>query len=334
MRKIVRWALRLVVVFCAVAITFVIAFNLSPRPGVWLVNVAFDYFTAQTNKALLQHVPHDVHTVSGIPYTQRWPSLKMDVHRPSVVGGKTWPTVVWVHGGAWVSGRKEDIASYLKVLAAQGFTVVGVDYTLAPDAQHPAQVQQVNDALAFLQSTEARKLGIDSSQIFLAGDSAGAQIAGQLANSIAVPDYAQSLGFKPSVASAQLKGAVLFCGPFDMEMVRLDGAFGAFLRVVLWSFVGQKNFSGHPALHQASVLRHVTNRFPPTFISAGNGDPLLPHSKALSEKLQGLTVPVDALFFDVDLRPPLGHEYQFDLNRPEGRLALDRLTAFLKRHSH
>src|SRR5690606_23112788 len=72
-------------------------------------------------------------------------------------------------------------------------------------------------------------------------------------------------------------------------------------------------------------------RFPPTFISAGNADPLLPQSQALAERLTALGVAVDRLFFPANYEPELPHEYQFDLETPASRLALARSLEFLAR---
>ena len=78
-------------------------------------------------------------------------------------------------------GRGADI---LRILAAQGYTTVGVDYSIAPgrSAIRCRWLQQANDALRYLQANAAR-LGvqIDHQRIVLAGDSAGRlHIAAQL----------------------------------------------------------------------------------------------------------------------------------------------------------
>lgn len=49
----------------------------------------------------------------------------------------------------------------------------------------------------------------------------------------------------------------------------------------------------------------------------------------MAQALRDRGVRADTLFFPPETEPKLPHEYQFDLDRPEGRLALDRLTAFL-----
>ncbi len=62
----------------------------------------------------------------------------------------------------------------------------------------------------------------------------------------------------------------------------------------------------------------VTDQFPPTFVTAGNTDPLLPQSPALVATLIAKGVDVNTLFHDKDHLPALGHEYQLDLDLATG----------------
>jgi len=54
----------------------------------------------------------------------------------------------------------------------------------------------------------------------------------------------------------------------------------------------------------------------------------VPQAVALAQKLGDLGVPV-TLFFPADRVPPLPHEYQFNLDDPLGRKALNRMPTFL-----
>src|SRR5271163_3530037 len=62
------------------------------------------------------------------------PDAILDVYYPSEVENtdRSLPTIVWVHGGAFRAGSKDQIANYLKILAAKNYTLVGVNYSLAP----------------------------------------------------------------------------------------------------------------------------------------------------------------------------------------------------------
>jgi len=297
---------------------------------VLVIRRGFDKGAAEASQALEKHVPAGVSELRNETYDASDPDGHLDVFFPSDVknSDRTLMTVVWIHGGAWISGTKDQIANYAKVLAGNGYTVVGVDYSVAPGKTYPTPVRQVNTALGYLVKN-AQRLHVDSSRFVLAGDSGGAHIAAQVVNVISVPSYASALGITPSLQRSQLRGMVLFCGPYDVGKVKLDGSFGGFLRTVLWSYSGTKDFMTNPQFATASVVNYVTGEFPPSFISAGNADPLEPQSRELAEALASHGVLVDTLFFPKDYAPPLAHEYQFNLDVTAGRGALNRMLAFL-----
>lgn len=322
-----RALLRLFVAAALVVGALWLTLQASPRPAIAAIEWLFDRGAAKAGAALAKHVPAGVETLAGQPYRLAPTRLAFDLHRPAGSGGQALPLVVWIHGGAFVSGRKEDVAAYARIVAARGFAVASLDYTLAPDATYPTQLRELNDALAHLQR-EAPRLGLDAQRVLLAGDSAGAQLAAQLAAVSTAPAYAQAVGIAPALPPAALRGVLLFCGVYDFGMLDYEGALGPFLRAVAWGFLGTRGFREAPAFAQASVLRHLTPAFPPAFVTAGNGDPLLPQSRALAARLAELGVAHETLFFDAALAPPLGHEYQFDLDRPQGREALERAVAF------
>jgi acetyl esterase/lipase len=316
----------------AIAIGVYIAFQVSPWPAVMLIRRSFDQEAARASQALEKHVPAGVRARLHERYDPADGDAHLDVFHPEgLEASQALTTIVWVHGGGWVSGTKGQVANYAKILASRGHTVVGVDYSVAPDKTYPTPVRQVNAALAFLQ-TNAATLHVDPSRFVLAGDSGGAHIAAQLANVIGVPSYAAALGIVPAIRRPQLRGVILYCGAYDTKRINLDGPFGGFLKTVLWSYSGGRDFMIQPTFATASVIDYVTSEFPPLFISAGNGDPLLGQSRAFARVVGGLGVPVDSLFFPHDHVPALPHEFQFDLDTGAGRTALERSIRFLRVH--
>ncbi len=267
-------------------------------------------------------------------YDDRDDDGKLDVFYPASVENtdRTLPTIVWVHGGGWVSGAKGQVANYARILAGRGYTVVSVDYSLAPRARHPQPARQVNAALGWL-TANARRLHVDAAHLFLAGDSGGAQIAAEVANLESDATYAQALGIVPAIRREQLAGVLLYCGAYDMAGVRLDGPMGDFLRTALWSYSGSRDFMHDKPFALGFVVDHVASAFPPAFISAGNGDPLKPQSARLAEVLKARGVVVEVLFFPDDHQPVLPHEYQFNLDTDAGRQALERSLAFVAERS-
>jgi acetyl esterase/lipase len=144
--------------------------------------------------------------------------------------------------------------------------------------------------------------------------------------------YARDVGIDVDVPAGALKGLVLFCGAYDFTLAQGSTRLGSWLiDTAIWSYLGSSRRHDERTTGQGSVPVHVTSAFPPSFVSAGNGDPLLPHTVALVEALDRNGVDHEVLLFDDDHEPRLGHEYQFDLDTADGREALDRAVAFIER---
>lgn len=311
----------------AAAVTY-IAFQVSPWPNAMLIRYGFSKNDAKVAAALEKHVPTGIMAQENQQYRPNDKDGYLDVFYPEATTAPL-PTVVWVHGGAWVSGDKNDIDNYLKIIASHGYTAVGVDYSIAPEHQYPLPLLQLNDALDYLQKNASR-LHIDTNKIVLAGDSAGSQIVAQMATIITSPAYANEINIQPVLPAGNLKGVLLNCGAYDLALADYNGPFGKFLHTVLWAYSGTSDFLADPKLKHASVVNYVTESFPPSFITAGNVDPLLPQSTEFAKKLQTLGVPTSTLFYPTNHQPELNHEYQFNLDTADGQLALQQMVHFLQ----
>lgn len=313
------------------SLLFAAPFFLSPWPGVLIIRAIFDHGAAAASEKLRSMAPPGV-TTATVSYDADDEDAVLDVYRlPDPA--PDLPVVVWIHGGGFVSGRRQDVANYLKVLAGRGVTVVNVDYTIAPEATYPTPVRQVVAALAFL-VREQERLGLDASRIVLAGDSAGAQIAAQTVAVLSNPDYAGRVGVLRDAPEAPpeglIAGALLFCGVYDIGALGRDGGIlGWFVHVAGWAYGGSRNWREAESFDSINFMPHLTAGFAPAFISAGDADPLEPQSVALADALESKGVPVERLFFSQDDRPALGHEYQFDLTTEAGMTALERAVEWL-----
>ncbi|MFS4432245.1 alpha/beta hydrolase [Chryseobacterium sp. S90] len=304
--------------------------QISPWPEAMLIRLAFNKNGKKTAKALQPFVPTGIATISNLQYQKDDKDAYLDVYYPQslIRIRKILPTIMWIHGGGWVSGSKENVANYCKILAGKGFTVVAINYSIAPEHTYPTPVIQANQALDYLINNN-KTLHVDPDSIIIAGDSGGAHIAAQLANIISEPSYATEMKMFPSITRPQLSGVILFCGAYDLKQVDFEGKYKGFLKTVLWAYTGTEDFLTDPRIAPASVLNYVTSTFPPTFISVGNGDPLSNQSHSLARKLVQMNVKVDTLFYSTDYSPVLPHEYQFNLKGDEGKKALEKVSAFL-----
>jgi len=322
MKRFIYWFGGTLLVMAAV---IVLAFKLSPWPSVALFAYLFAKGDQVSEAALEKHVPAGIVTRRGLAYGDE-PDESFDVNYPEATNGPR-PTIVWVHGGGWIGGSTDGIANYMKVLAGHGYTTVAVEYSTGYGATYPKPVKQVNTALGFL-VRHAADLHIDPAAITLAGDSAGAQIVGQLALITTDPAYANGIGISPELKPGQISAMLLLSGAYDLTSLDFNGDYAWFLNTVLWAYSGVKNFLDDDHFRLLSVTSYVTAAFPPSFIASGNGDPLAPQAVALAKKLDSLGVRAETLFFP-DHTPPLSHEYQFNLDDPAGQETLGQMLAFL-----
>ncbi|SMO72882.1 Acetyl esterase/lipase [Chryseobacterium rhizoplanae] len=304
--------------------------QISLWPEVMLIRLAFNKNGKKTAKALQPFVPAGIATISNLQYQKDDKDAYLDVYYPQsmIKIRKVLPTIMWIHGGGWVSGSKENVANYCKILAAKGFTVIAINYSIAPEHTYPTPVIQANQALDYL-INNYKNLHVDPDSIIIAGDSGGAHVAAQLANIISEPSYASEMKMFPSITRAQLSGVILFCGAYDLNQVDFEGKYKGFLKTVLWAYTGTEDFMTDPKIAPASVYNYISSTFPPTFISVGNGDPLANQSHSLARKLTQMNVKVDSLFYPKDYSPVLPHEYQFNLKGDAGKEALKKVSAFL-----
>jgi acetyl esterase/lipase len=237
------------------------------------------------------------------------------------------PMVLWVHGGGFVSSSSATVADYAITLAAEGFVVGSLDYTLAPEAQHPTPVRQASAALGYLRS-HAAALGGDAQALTIGGDSAGAQIASETAAAETSATLAAADGIAQPTPSERLRGVVLFCGLYDMRTVAATG-FPA-LRTYLWAYTGHRDWLTAPGIDRMSTTAQATAAYPPTFLSVGDADPFRTQASELATALRTKGVPVSTLFWN-GTGDGLGHEYQFDLSKPQARTALSATTAFIRK---
>ncbi|MGW9564588.1 alpha/beta hydrolase fold domain-containing protein [Rhodococcus hoagii] len=314
----------------------VVAFAAGPWPGALVVRTVFGRDARRTTEALRKHAPGGVASITAQRYRAGDDDAYLDVYFPAESGGATHalPTVIWTHGGAWISGHRTNCATYYELIAAAGFTVVSLDYSLGPRHRYPTAVEQLRDAHAYILAN-AERLHVDPDRIVLAGDSAGAQLTSQLATMATDAAYARAIGIESALRPEQLRGVVLNCGIYEVtDMVGGPGILGWGTSESIWAYTGTKDVANSRAVAEMSTLRHVTADFPPTYISGGNADGLTEkQSKALAVKLTDLGVDVTTLFYPDDHEPPLAHEYQFDLDNADGRHALDRTIEFLRKHT-
>jgi arylformamidase len=101
----------------------------------------------------------------------------LDVYAPPT--GSNLPVVVWVHGGGWRAGSKNEVNLKPSAFVERGFVFVAMNYRFVPDVTMDTIVRDVAKSAGWVHENISR-YGGDPDQIFLMGHSAGAQLAALL----------------------------------------------------------------------------------------------------------------------------------------------------------
>lgn len=275
----------------------------------------------------IEEVRAEVTVISDLLYEESSGAL-LDLYMPETLDEPV-PVILWIHGGGYVGGSKDSRRDYAMTLAHDGYLVANMDYGLAPGQLYPGPIFQANAALAYLQE-HAADFGGDMDRVFIGGDSAGAQIASQLSAVISNKGLAAGMGVTPSIDSDKLRGALLFCGLYNMATVS-DTGFPN-IAYFLNTYTGTADFENFRDLEELSTVQHITTDFPETFISVGDGDPLAPQSAELANTIRSQGIAVETMFFEGSGKD-LQHEFQYALDTLDAQETLHRTLDFLSAKS-
>ncbi|MGE7185938.1 alpha/beta hydrolase [Peribacillus sp. NPDC006672] len=326
-----RWMIPISIMIIPIILVLIIG-KFTPVLNTFMIKQLFeaDSFASPKNMEIIKG---QVHVEKDLTYDKHgMDNSILDIYYPKNMN-KPLPVIMWIHGGAFVSGSKEQTKEYGMALANEGYVVANINYAIAPGQKYPGPILQANQALKFLQENIA-KYGGDMDTLFIGGDSAGAQIASQTVALITNEALAKSMDIQPSIDKAQLKGALLYCGIYNMDEMGTQSSpvIKKGIDSVFWAYTGKKDYKAFSRLNEMSTVKHITPYYPPTFLTVGDADPLAPQSAELIDVLEKQGVEIESVLFD-GTNTDLGHEYQFDFTIPHAEQTFGKTIQFLKEHS-
>jgi len=121
--------------------------------------------TASSEPAAVTVTTHAYKTVGDL-------EIKADVHRPA--DDTTRPVVVWIHGGALINGHRAGISGRINdMMLGAGYTVVSIDYRLAPETQLPGIIEDIEDAFRWIRAEGPALFHANVDKLAVMGGSAG-----------------------------------------------------------------------------------------------------------------------------------------------------------------
>mgnify|MGYP002629728102 CR=1 FL=1 len=228
-------------------------------------------------------------THRDVAYDDEHASQRLDVYLAE--SEKPTPAMIYIHGGGWRAGSKNNIPGWLKAFVADGqLSVVSVEYRFTDVASHPAQVNDCLRAIQFVRQNAA-KWNIDTQRLGVTGGSAG----GHLSAYVALHDDAVDAKSDDPVKlqSSRVACAVSFAGPTDWTLLSsIDHRHPAYRQLIGYE-------PGTPAADMAaklikdvSPISFASKDDPPVMQVHGDKDDIVPieHASNLHQKLEALGV--------------------------------------------
>jgi len=203
--------------------------------------------------------------------------LTAEVYVP--LGAGPFPTMLYMHGGSWCLWSPAHVRKMVMRFAASGYVVFNLDYGLAPEHRFPWAVEDVVYAAGWAVKNASR-YGGKGDHLVLAGDSAGANLAA--AAIVALTDRAMSWNDSLAGVPRSIVGALLIYGIFDFPLLFAEPGRNAAAGTIetTWNlaYLGPNFVSVHRNPLVSPAYWSGIAQFPPTYLTCGARDALLPQT--------------------------------------------------------
>jgi acetyl esterase/lipase len=228
-----------------------------------------------------------VQALRNLPYVANGHQRqRLDILLPEKPTGRL-PLVVWIHGGGWEGGSKEDCPGV--PLVAKGYAVAAINYRLSQHALFPAQIEDCKAAIRWLRANAAQ-YHLDPDHIGVWGSSAGGHLVALLGTTGGVKEFDGQGGNLDQ--SSRVQCVVDFCGPTEMMTMgkladKPDG--------VVAKLIGGVVQDNKEKARAASPLTYVSKDSAPFLIFHGDKDDIVPlaQSEVLTRALKKAGVEVE-----------------------------------------
>lgn len=219
---------------------------------------------------------------------------RLDLYIPDKADAPV-PVIVWIHGGAWMEGSKDDSGQALGFVA-RGYAVSSIGYRLSQHAKFPAQIEDCKAAIRWLRAN-AEAYHLDSEHIGVWGESAGGHLAALVGTTGDVKELEGSGG--NAKESSRVQAVVDFFGPTDLLQLAGQARPDSMLNHDSPDSPGSRLIGGaiqeNPEKAQrANPIHYLAKDAPPFFIAHGDRDPVVPcqQSELLRDALKRVGVEV------------------------------------------
>ncbi len=202
--------------------------------------------------------------------------LLVDIYLPE--NNKKPYLMIWVHGGAWHSGQKENPPLGL---LKHGFAIASIDYRLSIEAPLPAMVHDIKASIRFIRA-QAKKYGYRSDKIGIYGSSAGGHLVALVGTTNGNKFFEGDLG-EHTDESSDVQVVIDYFGPTNFTTIlKQSTPHGISVRgPALALLLGKPLEKAEELAKKSSPVFQVDSTDPPMMIIHGEQDIQVPVNQSI-----------------------------------------------------
>jgi acetyl esterase len=207
-----------------------------------------------------------------------------EVYVPS--GKGPHPTMLYMHGGGWCWGKALYVRKLGMSFADQGYIVVNLDYSLAPENPFPRSLEESVYAARWIIAKGSQFNG-DDGPVAIGGASAGANLA---AAAIVALTSGENLFEKSDLGGVDVNfsAAVLLYGIFNFPLLMQEphSHAGGFIETLYnRAYLGPHYLVHHRSPLVSPALAANLGKFPRSYLVVGDQDALFPQTFDMAKRL-------------------------------------------------
>jgi len=273
-------------------------------------------------------------------------SIMLDVYE----SGKSYsPAIVYIHGGGFILGSRKDInKEQVELYTNNGYTVISIDYRLAPRTKLASIIQDIKDAFEWIYDNASSVLSIDANKIAVIGSSAGGFLSLITGTFELKPNAIVSIyGYGDILSSWALNKSNFY---LKRALVSKDEAYGSIAeevisegnnyRFLFYMYCRQSGnwvseITGHNTLMQKKRIKDlcpiskVDTHYPPTLFIHGDKDEDVPYAQSeimyAELKQEGLQSKLIKISGGI-------HEFEKNMTRNQVKKVYESILEFFKQH--
>lgn len=232
--------------------------------------------------------PTGLKAMTNVTYLAADRAEKLDLYLPATPapGAPLAPAVVWIHGGGWTGGTKNEARAkeICGTLAAAGYVAVSIDYRLG-DGAWPTNLYDCKNAVRFLRA-HATEYHLDPQRIAVAGGSAGGHLALMVGLTADEPAFEPTGAATPYPKISSRVGAIVnLYGITNLLTRRKPDPTGKpteeFVDGGAIKVYGATREANPTLWREVSPVTHVRKNSPPVLIMHGRADTTVDHEQAV-----------------------------------------------------